>query len=308
MSNFGIPYMGSKAKICDKVCLLFPRADNFYDLFGGGFSITHFMLERRSSHYKQFHFNELRPGVPDLIKKAINGDFNYKVYNPPWVSREEFFAKKEIDPMIKIIWSFGNNGRSYLFGKDIEQQKKSLHQAIVFNEFDETAKEIFGIDGFKEGYGINQKRLYLRSRQKFLNKDIEQLEQLQQHEQLERLEQLQRLEQLEQLHFYNTSYENVPVRENSVIYCDIPYGGTAEYDKSSTSFDRRKFFDWADDQENPVFISEYNVEDSRFKCIANFEKRSMLSATKDNTLIKTEKVYVNKVGYKILISRKVNNG
>lgn len=41
---YGIPYMGSKKKIMETLQRYFPPADNFYDLFGGGFSVTHFML------------------------------------------------------------------------------------------------------------------------------------------------------------------------------------------------------------------------------------------------------------------------
>ena len=88
-----------------------------------------------------------------------------------------------------------------------------------------------------------------------------------------------------------------------MIYCDIPYGGTQEYDNSSKLFNRKKFFDWANEQVNPVFISEYNVEDNRFICVANFKKRSLLSTDKGNGLVKTEKVYVNKSGYAKLLSR-----
>jgi len=43
--NFGLPYMGSKSDIIASLAMNFPKADNFYDLFGGGFSVTHFMLK-----------------------------------------------------------------------------------------------------------------------------------------------------------------------------------------------------------------------------------------------------------------------
>ena len=66
--NYGIPYMGSKSKIITKFIGLFPKADNFYDLFGGGFSVTHGMLLHRKNDFKEFHFNELRNGIPELIK------------------------------------------------------------------------------------------------------------------------------------------------------------------------------------------------------------------------------------------------
>lgn len=284
--------MGSKSKICDSLIRVFPKADNFYDLFGGGFSVTHAMLKRRPRDFKQFHFNELRPGICELIKNAIAGRYNYAVYQPPWISREEFFEKTNNDPMVKIIWSFGNNGSSYLFGKDIEQAKKSMHMAIVFNEFDEYSKNILGMERFSEGLSITDKRLYLKNRVKVLSKNRLDLQQLQQLQQLERLE------------FYSASYEMIPIKENSVIYCDIPYAGTAGYDDSESSFSHKKFFDWAAENKNPVFISEYDIKDNRFKCIANFKKRSLLSSNKDNALMKTEKVYVNGPGYRSLFSRR----
>lgn len=320
--GYGIPYMGSKSKICESVCRLFPRANNFYDLFGGGFSITHFMFKHRSRDYRHFHFNEIRPGICELIKDSIDGKYNYNKFLPPWVSREEFEKNKEIDPMIKILWSFGNNGKDYLFGKDIEQDKKSMHMAVIFNEFDDYAKEVFGMEKFRGGLSIIDKRLFLKDRIRLLGKStldlqqlqqleqlqqlqqLERLEQLQQLEQLERLERLERLQQLERLSFYNGSYENVKIEKNSVVYCDIPYGGTSEYDKSSDTFNRGKFLDWASELIEPVFISEYLVNDERFKCIANFKKRSLLSSNKKDAQLKTEKVYVNKAGYRKIMGGK----
>jgi site-specific DNA-adenine methylase len=307
--NYGIPYMGSKSKICEKVCALFPKADNFYDLFGGGFSITHFMIKHRLKHYKEFHFNEIRLGVCDLIKDAIAGKYSYDNFKPPWVSREDFFRLLDIDPYIKIIWSFGNNGKSYLFGKDIEQDKKSMHMAIVFNEFDGYAKKIFGVEKFAEGLSITDKRLYLKNRLRQLGKyrtkdgEEDELQQLQRLEQLQQLERLQQLQRLQQLHFYSGDYKSVSIKENSVIYCDIPYRGTAEYD-GNDKFSHKEFYEWAHNQSSPVFISEYTLPDSRFKCIANFQKRSLLSSDK-SVGNKTEKVFVNQAGYKALMTRKV---
>jgi site-specific DNA-adenine methylase len=326
MADYGIPYMGSKDKICDQIIKIFPRAENFYDLFGGGFSITHAMLLRRSTHYRQFHFNEIRPGICDLIQRAIKGEFNYNVFKPPFVSREEFSSKLETDAYIKIIWSFGNNGKDYIFSKEIEPYKKSMHNAIVFNEFDSLAKKVIGMDSFKDGFSINEKRLFLRNRIEhfrrtkipeflypYLNErnralleradNLQQLQQLQQLERLQQLLQLERLQQLlqlQQLKFYNLSYELVPIKENSIIYCDPPYLGTVDY---GNQFDHKKFYEWAANNKHPVFISEYNINHQRLKVVFKTEKRSMLSADK---LVgnKTEKVYANQAAQKYLLKQK----
>lgn len=283
--------MGSKSNICEQICRLLPKADHFYDLFGGGFSITHFMLQCRSKDFKEFHFNELRSGVCELIRDAIAGKYNYNTYSPSWVSREDFFRLKEVDVMIKIIWSFGNNGQDYLFGKDVEQNKKSMHMAVVFNEFDNYAKEVFGMEKFKDGLSIVDKRLFLKNRIKFLGK-----------KRLD-LQQLERLERLEQLKLHTGSYYDIDIKKNSTVYCDIPYGNTAEYDNSSAQFNRKAFFDWASNLSEPVFISEYNIEDKRFRLIANFKKRSLLSSDKSKNLIKTEKLYVNELGYEKILNQ-----
>jgi len=313
VSKYGIPYMGSKAKICDQIIKIFPKADHFYDLFGGGFSVTHAMLLKRSKDFKHFHFNEIRPGICDLIQKAIAGEFNYKKFKPPFVSREEFSKNLDTDPMIKILWSFGNNGKNYLFGDDIEGYKRSMHNAIVFNEFDSLAEAVLGMKSFAEGYSIKQRRLFLRNRilalrnsgslnalglGKFHDRKLQELQQL------ERLEQLQQLEQLERLQFTSTSYDEVEIHDNSVIFCDPPYAGTAKYD---SDFDHKNLFDWAHSKSNPVFISEYQIKDERFVPVWKMPKRSMLSSNKDKCVYKVEKVYVNKAGMEIIRNRRLAN-
>lgn len=219
----------------------------------------------------------------------------YKITSIKWISREEFFEKKEDNIYIKIIWSFGNNGMGYIFGKDIEQYKKSFHQAIIFNEFDDTAIKIFGIKNFKEETSIYERRSFLRNRIIILNKNKKrgELERLQVPPQLQQLERLEQLQQLERLHYYNKSYEQIEINPNSVIYCDIPYKRTAEYDKNN-SFDRYKFFDWANCINHPVYISEYNIDDKRFKEIYSIKKMSKLSCL--NRENKDEKIYINKYG------------
>ena len=135
--KYGIPYQGSKTKIIDSIARFFPNADHFYDLFGGGFSVSHYLMKHRSKSYKQFHYNEIRPGLCELIRDAIDGKYNYAVFRPEWISRDRFLKDKDTDPYIKIIWSFGNNGKKYVFGKEIEEKKRSMHMAVVFDEFDE---------------------------------------------------------------------------------------------------------------------------------------------------------------------------
>lgn len=306
--KYGIPYQGSKSKIIDSIYRMFPNADNFYDLFGGGFSVTHFMLENRSISYKQFHFNEIRTGISELIKDSIDGKYSYRNFKPEWISRERFNLEKDNNAYIKIVWSFGNNGRTYLFGKDIENQKRSMHQAVVFGEFDEFMKQTFKIEKWPSNLTITGRRIYLKKlcNNRIELQQLEQLERLQRLQQLERLQQLQQLERLERLDrlynkivFTNIDYRKVLIKPNSVIYCDIPYKGTADYENA---FNHDEFFNWANNQNNPVFISEYNVDDDRFYLLKEIYHRSTFSSGGDKSIPVTEKLYGNKVAYEIIKS------
>lgn len=296
--KFGIPYQGSKSKIFHEISMAIPPAENFYDLFGGGFSATHFMMERRGKSFKNFHYNELRPGMCELIKDAIDGKYNYKNFKPEWISRERFFAEKEQNAYIKIIWSFGNNGEDYLFGESLEEIKRQMHMAVVFDIFEDLFIETFNFNKWPKNLSITGKRLFLkevnRRQKREFRADLQRLQQLQQLEQLERLQRLQRLQQLE---LTNLDYRDVLIKPNSVIYCDIPYKGTTDYGES---FDHDAFFDWAASQQSPVFISEYNIDDNRFHLIKKIKHRSTFSQKANNEV--TEKLYCNDAAIRLLRS------
>ena len=288
MSDYGIPYMGSKAKIAPSLCMMLPKATHFYDLFGGGFSMTHCMLERFPHKYSNFHYNEIKSDVVDLVKRAISGEFNYDVFKPAWVSREYFFAKKDSDAYIRCLWSFGNNQRTYLFG-GIEAYKRSSHQAVVFDEFDEAAIKVLGFDRWpKVVKTIKQRRIYWRQKVAFNSNGMKRGD-LQQLERLEQLQQSEQLERFQQLSFYAKSYDEVYILPSSVVYCDIPYEGVRDYGK----FDRKKFLDWAASRDFPVYISEYNISDNRFKNVYSIDKRSMLKGSLKGNRNKSEKLYWN---------------
>jgi hypothetical protein len=301
--KYGISYQGSKTKIIEHIAKFFPNADHFYDLFGGGFSVSHYMLEHRRKSFKHFHFNEIRPGICELVKDAIAGKYSNDIFKPEWISRERFLAEKDSNAYVKIIWSFGNDGKSYIFGKEIEEQKRSMHMACVFDEFDSFMKETFNINKWPNDLDITGKRLYLK---KIASKRVglERLQQLQQLLQLQQLERLERLQQLQRLSFTSLDYRSVKIEKNSTIYCDIPYFGTAKYDNE---FNHKEFFDWANEQENPVFISEYEVKDKRFELIKEFSHRSTFSSSGDKSIPVVERLYGNHAAAKIINDHRKNS-
>ena len=95
MKCYGIGYMGSKDKIADSILNVLPDGNRFVDLFGGGFAMSECAL--RSDKYKYFLYNDYNPLIVNLIRKAINGDYNFKKFIPEWVSRETFNRERERD-------------------------------------------------------------------------------------------------------------------------------------------------------------------------------------------------------------------
>ena len=94
------------------------------------------------------------------------------------------------------------------------------------------------------------------------------------------------------IEFHSSDYQAVPIPDNSVIYCDIPYKGTGTYQRhKKTDFDYERFYDWAYRQTQPTFISEYWMPEDRFRCIAEIKRTDTFSATNNSKKV-TERVFV----------------
>src|SRR3990167_4457881 len=157
------------------------------------------MLRNKSHRYKSFFYNEIDARIVELIKSSIKGDFSHDRFMPEWISRDDF-VKRINDPYIGLIWSFGNNKKSYLFSKEIEPYKKSMHMAVVFDEFDSLARSVLKLDSWPKNISnITTKRLYLRAIIEYYRKTkipdtLKPFLKPMQLQQLQRLEQLQQLE------------------------------------------------------------------------------------------------------------------
>ena len=131
---------------------------------------------------------------------------------------------------------------------------------------------------------------------------LEALERLQSLERLERLERLQslesleRLQSLERLRVTSLSYDEIDIPEGAVVYCDPPYHAckTDLYEGKAKTFDHGAFYDWCVrvSKTNPIFISEYSIEDDRFEIAAEKQKLTRLSSAKSFNV--TERLYTVK--------------
>ena len=276
--RYGLPYKGSKNSIAKWIISQLPPAETFVDLFFGGGAVTHAAL--LSGKYKRFIVNDIDARLPKLFLECAYGKHTVDNH-PEWISREEFHRRKETDAYVALVWSFGNNCKDYIYGEDIEQFKHDYHKAVYFGD----------LSGLRRyGYKLapsTEKTVYGR----YLDYQ-RQIKQQMPNIQLEVATRQIEIERLQSLQSYGTTYENVPIPPNSLIYCDIPYADTncGKYD----GFKHDLFYEWALQQDN-IFISEYTMP-SNFIEIANAEK-IVLSAANGNSNTATERLYTNRRTY-----------
>lgn len=296
--NYGLPYKGSKNLIATKVLEHLPSAPVLVDLFCGGCAIAHAAL--LSGKFDKVIINDIEGGVSQLFLDAAQGKFKNETRR---ISREDFFRLRETDSYVRYIWSFGNNGRDYLYSKHIEPYKKALHYAVFFGDFDELHRlcPLIADDAEKALRGIN----YLKQRRIAIGKaivaalkakaTIEDVEtnplylSVRRNKLSGRLQSLERLERLENLERYNTDYRNVELPDNSIVYCDPPYANTNHYGLNGSRFDNEAFWEWARLCRQPVFISEYEAPKD-FICIAEIPTTSKIAAKTSKRAI--EKIFI----------------
>ena len=111
---------------------------------------------------------------------------------------------------------------------------------------------------------------------------LERLHSLESLQSLESLERVQSLESLERLQVTSLSYDEIDIPDGAVVYCDPPYHACDKhlYDGTAKAFDHNAFYDWcvSVSKTNPIFISEYSIEDDRFEIVAEKQKMTSMSS------------------------------
>ena len=281
--NYGIPYKGSKNKIAENIIAQLPSAKHFYDLFGGGGAMTHCAL--MSGKYEFVHYNELNSLVFKAFKMAINGEFKGE---NRWISKEDFERLKDSDPYVACCFSFGNDFKTYAYGKNCELFKKAVHYSIVFDD-NSLLNNYIDLKDFKySSNNIKERRSELHSLLKKSKLNIEYgkpNQPVSQHQiWLERLQELN----IGGVLLSNLSYDEVPIESDSVIYCDPPYKDTNTY---IDEFNHEKFYQWLRDcreKNQQVFISEYQMPSDFFEVYSK-EKTCLINA--NTTTFKLEKLF-----------------
>ena len=275
--NLGLPYKGSKNTIAFDIVKALPRGKKFLDACCGGGAIL--MAAAMSMRWEKVVGNDLNPATIALLDAVLihKGQIEYE--HPPVCTRDDFFHSLQRiengdfdiqDCVNKYCASFGNDGKTYLYGADIEKVKTTTEQMLCAGTLEQRRENYRAFIGFLLGYSSDERILRLKN--------------LRQLSQLERLQRLERLERLERLDIFDIDYS-----EFDVVYFDIPYKGTNKYD---FEFDYDRFFDMFKNLGKPAFLSEY---DAPFEAVAQFDKAQNMAASVGSTGKKEglEKLYFN---------------
>ena len=310
--NYGLPYKGSKNRIAKKILDVLPAAPVLYDVFCGGCAVTHAAM--LSGKYQHFVVNDRRGWLPDAFRKAIHGGY---AHEDRWISREDFERLKSTDVYAALCFSFGNDARTYMYARPLERYKRALHYAIFWRDFapwaalcpetaDALAAGLAPIEDRKQRRiqagkfivgslraqitagtltpDILDKPIYRQIRRsKGAMTTVETLQSLESLERLERLKRLQSLQSLESLPgaltAHSGDYRGLCFDEPGIIYCDPPYMSVYAKGKDyGCEFDAEAFYSWCEAQKLPVYISEYQMPEERFVCVAEWDKVTTMAA------------------------------
>ena len=297
--------MGSKNKIAidllREMLKVKPKAKYFFDLFGGGGSMSF----TASQIGLKTHYNELQTSLVkfidyifNMLEKGFKGQYGLfpdDFYN--FIDRDEFMKLKDEDSIkgqfARICYSFGNNQRSYLFG-DIEETKHLAHNIVMFR-CEKSLKELNNLlnTDIKTSNLPTWNGRRLDFMKQILDRKYKELEQL---ESLERLQNLESLIRLERLHpiftTSNLSYKNVKINtpiDESIIYLDPPYRNTEKYIEGK-DFNYKELDEWFLDNKYTCFMSEYNAP---HKVIFEIDKFSLFNNLKETKKVVKEKLFWN---------------
>ena len=320
--NYGLPYAGSKSRIAHWVIDQLPRGRVLIDAFAGGCAITHCAL--LSQKWQTIIANDINGKYQQLFLDAVRGKYRDE---RRWISREDFERLKSQDAFFACCWSFGNNLQVYMYSKVIEPYKRALHYAIVLDDFAPmqelmpevsqavheaihlirnthdrriTAQNVI-VETLKRLTGDNYAHQIIQSNPLFRcirhsRRGAQSLGRLESLESLERMKRLERLESLERLRVTSLSYDEIDIPDDAVVYCDPPYHASYNilYEGTAGAFDHCAFYDWCVrvSKTNPIFISEYSIEDDRFEIVAEKQKMTSMSPVKSFNV--TERLYTVK--------------
>lgn len=315
-----IPWQGSKnsisTQLLDKMLEIKPNAKYFYDLFSGGCAMSFTALQ----YGFQVHANDKQKSLINFLEfifdriknneRSIYGIFPQEWYN--FVDRAEFMKQKELETpfsqFCRIVYSFGNNQKDYMYGVPVEKRKHLAHDFIMF-QCEKSLKEFNSM--FDVNFTISNPKTWNERRMQYKKEwnehlkaeptfkeiiasgHIQNLGQIQNLGEIENLERIQKLERKDKITFSSLCYQDVIITtppEESVIYLDPPYKGTSGY-KEGKNFDYEALYTFFKESPHTVFLSEYEAP---FESVLEIQKMQLMNNKNvDKRQYATEKLFWN---------------
>ena len=270
-----IPYMGNKNQIALQIVNQLPDCNVFLDgCFGGG--VIGYTMQS-TGKCNTLIANDIDKSMIDLHVALNNDEIDFSA--PKFCTRTEFFQSVErvkqgeytaLDVLNTVVYSFGNDRRSYLFSPQNEAVKGLAHNMITARTKEE--RRSFYMK-FMRSLGSLQSLERLES--------LQSLGSLQSLQSLERLESLQSLGSLQSLQslesnrvFMSEDIFKIDYSQIDVAYFDIPYENTAGY--MCGDFDHERFWKWFMELKIPAYASSY-VARNGVPVKAEFAKAQLMS-------------------------------
>lgn len=315
--NYGLPCQGSKNKIAKKILDVLPAVPVLYDVFCGGCAVTHAaMLSGKYQHFVVNDLRGWLPDAfreainggyahedrwisrEDFERLRSTDAYAVMCYSFGNNCRSYMYAQG-LEPYKRalhyaIFWrDFApwaalcpETADALAAGlAPIEDRKQRRVQAghfIVESLKAQLAAEMLTPD-------ILDKPIYRQIRRsKGAMTTVETLQNLESLERLQSLESLERIQSLERLQSLpgaltarSSDYRELCFDEPGIIYCDPPYKNTdtSGYRENYTEpFCHDAFYGWCEAQKLPVYISEYQMPEERFACIAEWDKVTTMAS------------------------------
>ena len=142
--NLGLPYKGSKNTIAEDLVKCLPRGKKLLDACCGGGAVL--MAAAMSNRWEKVVGNDLNPATIALLDAVLihKGQIEYE--HPPVCTRQDFFNSLQRiengdfdiqDCVNKYCASFGNDGKTYMYGKQIEEYKLAAEQMLTADTLEE---------------------------------------------------------------------------------------------------------------------------------------------------------------------------
>ena len=316
--NYGLPYQGSKNRIARRLVDALPAAPVLYDVFCGGCAVTHaamfsgkyqrFVINDRRGWLPDAFRKAIRGGYAHEDRWISREDFERLKSTDAYAALCFSFGNNARTYMYaRPLERYKRALHHAIFWRDfapwgelcpetadalasglapIEDRKQRRIQAgkfIVGSLRAQIAAGTLTPD-------ILQKPIYRQIRRvKDTPHSLESLQSLESLERLESLESLERLESLESLErlesppgaltAHSCDYRELCFDELGIIYCDPPYKNTTGYGEDCAEpFCHDEFYGWCEAQKLPVYISEYQMPEDRFVCVAEWDKVTTMAA------------------------------